>query len=60
MMSRTVMTLALFAGLSCAAEAQDGGKIGWKGKAKGEDVKALMAQAKKEGKGIMMFFTSEG
>jgi hypothetical protein len=53
-------TLALVAGLSLAAEAQDGGKIPWKGKGKSDDVKALMAQAQKEGKAIMMFFTSEG
>ena len=42
------------------AEAQDGGKIPWKGKEKDSDVKALMAEAKKEGKAIMMFFTAEG
>jgi hypothetical protein len=53
-------TLALVAGLAFAAEAQDGGKIPWKGKAKNDDVKALMAQAQQEGKAIMMFFTSEG
>jgi hypothetical protein len=57
---RIGMALALAVGICACAEAQDGGKIPWKGKAKGEDVKALMAQAQKEGKAIMMFFTSEG
>lgn len=60
MKSRISWTLALIAGLACGAEAQDGGKIPWKGKEKNDDVKALMAQAQKEGKAIMMFFTSEG
>ena len=53
-------TLALAAGLACTVEAQDGGKIPWKGKEKNDDVKALMAQAQKEGLAVMMFFTSEG
>jgi len=52
--------LALAVGICGTLAAQDGGKIPWKGKAKGEDVKALMADAKKDGKAIMMFFTSEG
>jgi hypothetical protein len=52
--------LALAAGLCGTAAAQDGGKIPWKGKGKDDDVKALMAQAQKEGKAMMMFFTSEG
>ena len=60
MKARIGWTLALVAALACGAEAQDGGKIPWKGKEKKDDVKALMAQAKKEGKAIMMFFTSEG
>jgi thioredoxin-related protein len=57
---RIGLTLAIAVGIHACAEAQDGGKIPWKGKAKNEDVKALMAQAQKEGKAIMMFFTSEG
>jgi hypothetical protein len=59
-MRRIGWTLALAAAFACSAEAQDGGKIPWKGKEKNDDVKALMAQAQKEGKAIMMFFTSEG
>jgi len=59
-MRRIAWTLALALGLACGAEAQDGGKIPWKGKEKNDDVKALMAQAQKEGKAVMMFFTSEG
>jgi hypothetical protein len=54
----STFTMALVIG--CLAEAQDGGKIPWKGKGAGDDVKAIMAEAKKEGKAIMMFFTSEG
>jgi hypothetical protein len=54
------MIMALVAGLPGGVQAQDGGKIGWKGKEKDDDVKALMAQAKKDGRAIMMFFTSEG
>jgi hypothetical protein len=62
MKMRVALTLALAAGLglALAVRAQDGGKIAWKGKEKNADIKALMAQAKKEGKAIMMFFTSEG
>jgi len=60
MKMRVLWALACAAGLALVAQAQDGGKIGWKGKEKNADVKALMAQAKKEGKAIMMFFTSEG
>lgn len=57
---RKALTLALFAGIAGSAQAQDGGKIGWKGKAKGDDVNLLMAGAKKDGKAMMLFFTSEG
>jgi hypothetical protein len=57
---RIAMALALLAGACGAAGAQDGGKIGWKGKAKGEEVAKLMAQAKKDGKAMMLFFTAEG
>ena len=54
------LALALAAGLCGRVEAQDGGKIPWKGKGKDDDIKALMAEAKKEGKAMMFFFTSEG
>jgi hypothetical protein len=53
-------TVAMALALGCLAEAQDGGKIPWKGKGSGDDVKAIMAEANKEGKAIMLFFTSEG
>jgi hypothetical protein len=39
--------------------AQDGGKLEWKGKGK-EDPKAAMADAKRHGRAMMLFFTSEG
>lgn len=45
--------------LATAAAAQDGGKLNWRGKGK-DDPKAGMADAKKQGKAMMLFFTSEG
>jgi hypothetical protein len=45
--------------LAAAAEAQDGGKLNWRGKGKDEP-KTAMADAKKQGKVMMLFFTSEG
>ena len=55
-----IASIAAAALLMCMVPAQDGGKIPWKGKEKDADIKALMAEAKKDGKAIMMFFTSEG
>lgn len=60
MKTRLAIPLTMALAFGCLAEAQDGGKIPWKGKGAHDDVKALMADAKKEGKAIMMFFTSEG
>ncbi len=57
---RMGLAAAIVAGLVGAASAQDGGKIAWKGKEKGDDVKKLMDQAKKDGLGMMLFFTSLG
>lgn len=57
---RIGIVLPLVAGLACGVQSQDGGKIGWKGKEENDDIKALMAHAKEDGKAIMMFFTSEG
>jgi hypothetical protein len=54
------LALALLAGLACDAAAQDGGKIGWQGKGKTDDVGKIMEQAKKDGKAMMLFFTAEG
>ena len=45
--------------LATAAAAQDGGKLNWRGKGKDEP-KVGMADAKKQGKAMMLFFTSEG
>jgi hypothetical protein len=53
---RIMMALALAPGIACNAGARDGGKIGWKA----GDVKAAMADARTEGKAMMLFFTSEG
>lgn len=57
------MKLGIVAALALAASVsplQDGGKIPWKGKEKDADLKAIMAEAKKDGKAMLMFFTSEG
>jgi hypothetical protein len=59
-MVRILAALVVFLGAACGAQAQDGGKIPWKGKGKDDDVKAILADAKKNGKAVMMFFTSEG
>ncbi len=56
---KTGWALALVAALSGTLAAQDGGKIPWKGK-DSDDLKAIMAEAKKQDKAMMMFFTSEG
>ena len=56
---KTGWALAIVAALSGTLAAQDGGKIPWKGKGS-DDLKAIMDEAKKEGKAMMMFFTSEG
>jgi hypothetical protein len=58
-MRKNVWALSMFLGLATAAVAQDGGKLDWKGKGK-EEPKAVMADAKRHGKAMMLFFTSEG
>lgn len=50
--------LAVLAAVPPAASAQDGGKLPWK--AKSGDVKSAMADADREGRPMMLFFTSEG
>jgi hypothetical protein len=59
MKSRLAWTVAALAMIAGTASSQDGGKIAWKGKGK-DDLKAVLAEAQKEGKAMMMFFTSEG
>lgn len=49
------MNVALMLIVSLVAPLQDGGKLPWN-----KDVKGAMAQAKKAGKPMLMFFTSEG
>jgi hypothetical protein len=58
-MRKNVWALSMLLGLATAAAAQDGGKLDWKGKGK-EEPKAAMADAKRHGKAMMLFFTSEG
>ena len=57
-MRHSVWTIPMILALASAAAAQDGGKLDWKGKK--EEPKAAMAEAKKHGKAMMLFFTSEG
>ena len=54
-----VWAVPVVLGLATAAAAQDGGKLNWRGKDKDEP-KLGMADAKKQGKAMMLFFTSEG
>jgi hypothetical protein len=51
-----LLVTCLFA---ATARAQDGGKLEWRGKGK-DDPKAAMADAKRHGRAMMLFFTSEG
>lgn len=53
--------LMLVTALGCGSGGNpDGGRIPWKGQGKNGDVKALMAQARKDNQNIMLFFSSEG
>ena len=57
-MSVRGLSVAFILALSAAASAQDGGKIPWRGRS--EDPKLAMAEAKKQGKPMMLFFSSVG
>jgi hypothetical protein len=57
-MRSTTWAIAMILGLASGASAQDGGKLSWKGKT--GDPKAAMADAAREGRPMMLFFTSEG
>jgi len=57
-MRRSLTTTALILGLAAAASAQDGGKLPWRGKS--DDPKAVMADAKRQSRPMMLFFTSVG
>jgi hypothetical protein len=53
------MLPALFTlALSASALAQDGGKLPWKGR--NEDPKSAMADARRAGQPMMLFFSSVG
>jgi hypothetical protein len=58
-MQKNLWTVAMIFGLASIAVAQDGGKLAWRGKGK-EDPKLAMADAKRQGKPMMLFFTSDG
>lgn len=55
-----LVAAALLIGCAGGASAQDGGKVEWRGKGKNDDIQAIMADAKKAGKPMMLFFTSDG
>ena len=57
-MRNTAFRILLWSFLSSAAFAQDGGKVTWRGKG-GQDQNA-MAEARAQGRAMMLFFTSEG
>ena len=57
-MRHAAFALSFVLGLAAVAAAQDGGKLDWKGKK--EEPKVAMADAKRHGKAMMLFFTSEG
>ena len=57
-MKSMLQTLAAVVVLSSAAAAQDGGKLPWRGK--NDDAKAAMADAKRAGQPMMLFFSSVG
>ena len=58
-MRHSISAMSMVLALATTAAAQDGGKLDWKGKGK-EEPKAAMADAKRHGKAMMLFFTSEG
>ena len=57
-MRTTACTLLALLTLSASAMAQDGGKIPWSGKS--GDPKAAMAEAKRQNRPMLLFFTSVG
>ena len=57
-MKNALPALLLILALSSTAFAQDGGKLPWRGK--DEDPKGALADAKRQGKPLMLFFTSFG
>ena len=54
-MVKPMLALATTLFLAGALHAQDGGKIPWN-----HDTKAAMKEARKSGKPMLMFFTSDG
>ncbi|HEX7900972.1 MAG TPA: hypothetical protein VF950_24650 [Planctomycetota bacterium] len=55
---RYAWAIAAILGLAPAATAQDGGKLAWRGK--NEEPRSAMADARRAGKPMLLFFTSEG
>jgi hypothetical protein len=53
-----VSAIAIILGLATSASAQDGGKLLWRGRT--DDPKAAMADAKRAGQPMMLFFSSVG
>ena len=57
-MKSTAGALLALLALSASAAAQDGGKLPWSGKS--GDPKSAMAEAKRQGRPMLLFFTSVG
>ncbi len=53
-MTSSLQVVAMLLGLA----AQDGGKLAWRGKT--EDPREAMAEAKRQGLPMLLFFTSDG
>jgi hypothetical protein len=58
-MHQKTWTIVMLLGLASGAFGQDGGKLAWRGKG-GEDPNSAMADARSQGRAMMLFFTSEG
>ena len=57
-MKTTAWAILALVGLSASAAAQDGGKLSWRGKT--DDIKTAMADAKRDNRPMILFFTSAG
>jgi len=58
-MPKPIAVILLLLGFNTVSVAQGGDKISWRGKG-AEDPKAILAEAKRLGKPMMLFFTTEG
>ena len=57
-MRHSAVAVLILLAIASSASAQDGGKLPWRGKS--DDPKAAMAEAKRQNRPMMLFFTSVG